>query len=227
MKKNNEGILLIDKEASSTSFHLVSILRRFTQIQKIGHAGTLDPFATGVMVMLVGPTYTKLSETFLNHDKQYKATIHLGITTDTYDIDGQVTQKSPHIPAQRDIEAILPAFQGEILQTPPMFSAKKVQGKKLYELARQGITIERKPSPVKISIQLLSYEYPFLKLLIDCSKGTYIRSLAFDLGENLGTGAHLAALTRTRSGPFLLDKCVPQTELTPTLIEQSLFQYEA
>jgi tRNA pseudouridine55 synthase len=207
------GILLVSKETGSTSFHLVSLLRKITGIQKIGHAGTLDPFATGVMVMLIGSEYTKKSDQFLNCDKQYKATLHLGITTDTYDIDGQIMLENGLIPTLAQIEQALMQFQGEIQQIPPMFSAKKIQGKKLYELARKGIEIERPPTTVKLKIQLICYTYPKLEILVDCSKGTYIRSLAYDIGKVLGTGAHLSALVRTKSGSFTLDECIPEINL--------------
>ncbi len=213
---NRSGILLIDKASGSTSFYLVSLLRRLTRIEKIGHAGTLDPFATGVMVMLVGQDYTRKSNTFLNHDKQYRATLQLGIATDTYDIEGQITFRSTAVPLLSEIEQILASFQGKISQLPPMFSAKKVQGKKLYDLARKGITIERQPVLVEVQIQLTCYQYPMLELEVSCSKGTYIRSLAHDIGQALGCGAHLFELTRIRSGPFLLEQCIPQDALKQT-----------
>ncbi len=221
-RPNIGGILLVDKQAGSTSFHLVSILRKLTGIQKIGHAGTLDPFATGVMVMLIGQEYTRKSDQFLNSDKQYFATLHLGVITDTYDIEGQVTKTSDKIPTLQEVEKALEQFQGEIFQTPPMFSAKKIQGQKLYELARKGIEIERAPVKVTLQTTLIRYEYPKLELLVNCSKGTYIRSLAFDLGNLLETGAHLCQLTRTKSGPFLLSECIHQSKLSDTDITQFL-----
>lgn len=210
---NSEGILLVDKEVGSTSFQIVAQLRRLTRIETIGHAGTLDPFATGVMVMLIGRPYTRKSDQFLTSDKQYRATLKLGISTDTYDLDGQVTSRSDLIPSQHQIELAIASFQGEILQVPPMFSAKKVEGKKLYDLARKGITIERQPVKVRLQIQQIRYEYPELEIVVDCSKGTYIRSLAHDLGQALGCGAHLSALSRTRSGAFTLEECIPQSAL--------------
>lgn len=203
-----EGILPVNKPAGKTSFFFVSVLRRLYQERTIGHAGTLDPFATGVLVLLVGKKYTRLSESFLHQDKEYVATLHLGIRTDSYDCEGQVVSTSCLIPTLPQIEEALFAFQGTIQQIPPMFSAKKIQGKKLYDLARKGITIERKPSSVTVHTTLLSYEYPYLRLQISCSKGTYIRSIAEDLGLALGCGAHLSALTRTRSGTISLDHCV-------------------
>src|SRR5665213_334884 len=203
----HEGVLPIVKPKSKMSFSLVSSLRRLTSIRTIGHAGTLDPFADGVMVLLIGKPYTQLSNKFLNQDKEYRATVCLGIITDSYDIEGQITAQNPHIPSLYDIEQTLLKFQGTILQTPPMFSAKKVDGKKLYELARKGITIEREAVPVSLRIELISYSYPYLELNVQCSKGTYIRSLAFDIGNELTCGAHLSALTRTRSGSVLLSDC--------------------
>src|SRR3989338_406645 len=162
---SNYGVLLVDKAPHTTSFHLVSLLRRITRIEKIGHAGTLDPFATGVMVMLIGRSYTQKSDSFLSADKQCLATLKLGVATDTYDLEGQPTSHSDLIPSPEEIRIALASFQGEVLQIPPMFSAKKIQGKKLYDLARKGITIERQPVKVRLSIQLIRYEPPFLELL--------------------------------------------------------------
>lgn len=214
MKPNPlNGILLVDKAKGSTSFHLVALLRRLTKIEKIGHAGTLDPFATGLMVMLIGRDYTRKSDSFLTCDKQYRATLFLGIATDTYDLEGQVISRSDKIPTLKEIELAIAPFQGEILQIPPMFSAKKIEGKKLCDLARRGIVLERQPAKVRLEIELLSYTYPHLEIEVTCSKGTYIRSLAYDIGGALGCGAHLSSLTRLRSGTFRLDECIPQSHL--------------
>lgn len=212
LRKMN-GLLLVDKEAGSTSFQLVSLLRKATKIETIGHAGTLDPFATGVMVMLIGREYTRKSEQFLHCDKQYKAMLHLGIATNTHDLEGEITSRNSLIPTEQQIHIALSCFQGEIQQVPPMFSAKKIKGKKLYDLARKGITIERQPCLVRLKIELLSYRYPHLEILVDCSKGTYIRTLADDLGKALGCGAHLIALCRTKSGSFTLEECIPHQML--------------
>ena len=203
----HEGILPIYKPVFKTSFSLVSVLRKLTAIRTIGHAGTLDPFAEGVMTLLIGRPYTKLSNQFLLQDKEYYATMHLGIVTDTYDIEGQIIAQNPFIPSLTEIENVLQGFQGTILQIPPMFSAKKVQGKKLYELARKGVTIERQAVPVTLHIEILDYSYPHLKLKVTCSKGTYIRSLAYDIGQELTCGDHLSSLIRTRSGPFNIENC--------------------
>ena len=208
-----EGILPINKPKSKTSFSLVSSLRKLTNIRTIGHAGTLDPFADGVMVLLIGKPYTRLSDRFLNQDKEYLATVYLGVTTDSYDIEGEITNTNAYIPDLNQIEETLVKFQGTILQTPPMFSAKKVEGKKLYELARKGITIERQSVPVNLHIELLEYSYPKLEIKVHCSKGTYIRSLAYDIGIELTCGAHLSALTRTRSGNVTLQDCCDGTRL--------------
>ena len=210
---NHNGILLVDKAVGSTSFYLVELLRRRTSIEKIGHAGTLDPFATGVMVMLIGREYTKRSNEFLCADKEYKATVQLGMTTDTHDIEGQIISRSDQVPTVEEIELALHAFQGEIFQIPPMYSAKKVGGQKLCDLARKGIVIERAPVKVQVQVKCISYRYPLLEIEVACSKGTYIRSLAYDIGEVLGCGAHLFELARVRSGPFLLSQCVSQAQL--------------
>jgi tRNA pseudouridine55 synthase len=212
----HEGILPICKPRSKTSFSLVSILRKLTNIRTIGHAGTLDPFAEGVMVLLIGKQFTQQSNRFLNQDKEYLATVHLGTTTDSYDIDGQIISQDPFIPSHTEVEETLLKFQGTILQTPPMFCAKKVEGKKLYKLARKGIYIQRQPVAVTLCIELLSYSYPHLKLKVQCSKGTYIRSLAYDIGIELTCGAHLLELTRTRSGRLCLQDCCDGARLIET-----------
>jgi tRNA pseudouridine55 synthase len=208
-----EGILPVNKPSGKTSFSLIRALRKITKIQKIGHAGTLDPFADGVMILLIGRTFTCQADTFINQDKEYEALLQLGTTTTTFDPEGEITSTSNHIPALTDIEKELSHFQGTIQQIPPMFSAKKVGGKKLYELARKGIEIERKPINVTLNTTLLSYQYPFLSLQITCSKGTYIRTLAHDLGQRLQCGAYLKKLTRTRCGPYTLQNCMDGNEL--------------
>lgn len=203
-----EGILLVNKPKGKTSFSLVATLRKKTGIQKIGHAGTLDPFATGVMVMLIGRSFTKLSHELLSQEKEYWCKVLLGITTDSYDCDGKNIATSDKQPTLCEIEESLLAFQGTIQQIPPMFSAKRVNGKKLYELARKGIEIERNPVLITLKTTLLSYSHPFLELQIVCSKGTYIRSVAHDLGLKLGCGGHLVELKRIRSGTFHLKDCI-------------------
>jgi tRNA pseudouridine55 synthase len=222
-----EGILLVDKSKGPSSFRLVQILRRRLGVKKIGHAGTLDPFATGVMVMLIGRRYTRLSDTFLCNDKEYLAEVYLGKTTDTYDSEGIITAESSLIPTLEEIQQALALFQGEIEQVPPMYSAKKIQGKKLYELARQGIEIERKAVKIVVETRLIRYAYPHLELQVLCSKGTYIRSIAYDLGLKLRCGAHLSNLKRTRSGKFCLEDCISEADLqSPSIDLQGRFLKE-
>lgn len=217
MKAPIEGILLVDKAKGRTSFSLVHVLRKRLGVQKIGHAGTLDPFATGVMVMLIGRSYTRLSDQFLCNDKEYVAEVYLGVSTDTHDSEGKIISQSSTTPTQEEILKALENFQGEIDQVPPMFSAKKRQGKKLYELARKGIEVERAPVKVRVKTEFISYCYPYLHLRIECSKGTYIRSIAHDLGLLLGCGAHLTNLRRTRSGIYTIDQCISENDLvSPT-----------
>lgn len=204
----SEGVLLVNKPKGRSSFTLVGDLRRLTGIRKIGHAGTLDPFATGVMILLIGKTFTRLSDQFLGQDKEYVAELKLGATTDTYDCEGLIGTTSDHIPSLSDVEQAITYFQGEIDQVPPMYSAKKVNGKKLYELARKGVEVERKAVKVVVETTLLSYDYPFVRLQIKCSKGTYIRSIGHEIGQRLGCGGHLTALERVRSGRYQLDQCL-------------------
>lgn len=205
---NVNGYLLVNKPKGKTSFSLVSALRRRLGIQKIGHAGTLDPFATGVMVMLLGREYTKKSDNFLGQDKEYLAQIHLGVATDTYDCEGQVITSSDYVPTQLEVENAIAKFQGKIEQIPPMFSAKKINGQKLCDLARKGKTVERQASIVHVDTVLINYSYPFIDIQVSCSKGTYIRSIADDMGKLLGCGGHLSTLVRIRSGHFHLRDCV-------------------
>ena len=222
-----EGIILVDKPVGKTSFSLVGALRRRLGVRKIGHAGTLDPFATGLMVMLVGKKYTRMSDQFLCSDKEYVARLHLGVTTDTFDCEGQTTAQSEIQPSLSELQAALACFQGDLLQVPPMFSAKKINGQKLYDLARKGKVVERQPVKVNVALQLLSYAYPFVDIQVACSKGTYIRSLAYDIGLKLGCGAHVAELKRTRSGDFHLADSVngallqaPEVDIAQFLIKR-------
>jgi tRNA pseudouridine55 synthase len=208
-----DGILLVDKPSGKSSFLIVSIVRRRTRQPKVGHSGTLDPFATGLLVLLLGRQWTRLAGTFLNDDKEYEASIFLGAATDTYDRTGVVTARSSIVPSLSDIERVVSEFQGECLQTPPMFSAKKVDGKRLYDLARKGICVERQPKIVRLVTTVCSYQYPYLSIHVACSKGTYIRSLAHDIGEKLGCLAHVIELRRTRSGPFSVDEAITLSEL--------------
>jgi tRNA pseudouridine55 synthase len=215
-----EGILPVNKPIGKTSFSLVAALRKRIGVKKIGHAGTLDPFASGVLVLLVGKKYTRMSNLFLEQDKEYVAQLMLGVATDTHDLEGQVTFTSDKVPSQNEIENTLKLFQGEIEQIPPMYSAKKINGQKLYHLARKGLTIERAPVKIRVAIELLDYTFPSITLKVSCSKGTYVRSLAHDIGLQLGSAAHLTALQRTRSGHFYIHKCLDGKELESTLFDR-------
>jgi tRNA pseudouridine55 synthase len=180
-------------------------------------------------MVLIGKQFTRLSDRFLNQDKEYIATLRLGIRTDSYDCEGKILEVSDYVPTEEQIFAVLEQFQGNILQIPPMFSAKKINGKKLYELARKGISVEREAKPVNVSIRFLSFEYPYLCLHVRCSKGTYIRSLADDIGKALGTFAHLTELSRTRCGPYHIAECVDGSFLSSpsTYPPFKLLSYEA
>jgi len=219
------GLLLVNKSKNKTSFSIVSLLRKITKIKKIGHAGTLDPFATGLMVMLIGKEYTKKSSFFINHDKTYFGKIHLGYTTKSYDPQEELEFCSDRIPTDLEVKNIIDRFQGRIMQIPPMYSAKKINGQKLYVLARKNITIKREPIQVEVQTKLLSYSYPYIELEITCSKGTYIRAIANDLGKMLGCGAYLHTLIRERCGEFYLKDAIDQntldenTNLSPYLLQ--------
>lgn len=221
MKQPLEGILLVNKPKGKTSFSLITALRKILNVQKIGHAGTLDPMATGVMVLLVGKKFTTLSDQLLSSDKEYIAEITLGITTDTYDADGKVVFESSEVPTLATLEEALKKFQGKVEQTPPMFSAKKQNGKKLYELAREGKTVERQKVTLDMTVDLIHYEYPKATLSIACSKGTYVRSIAHDLGQMVGSGAHLSDLVRSRSGSFAIGQCMEGSLLFDSPLEQA------
>ncbi len=203
---NPFGFLNIDKPAGMTSHDVVARLRRELRLRKLGHAGTLDPMATGVLVLCVGPA-TRLSEYAMRGVKRYRAGILAGVSTDSYDAEGRVTEERDASALTRaNVEAALAQFRGDIEQLPPMFSAVKQGGRKLYELARGGQTVERRPRQVCVQeLRLVDWSPPQFTLELACSAGTYVRSLAHDLGEALGTGAHLTALTRTVSGSFRLE----------------------
>jgi tRNA pseudouridine55 synthase len=194
----NSGFILIDKEKDWTSFDVVAKLRGITKIKKIGHAGTLDPFATGLLIVAIGRA-TKLLQLLLGQNKSYTAEMILGKTSNTYDITGEITSTKEFTQniEQAEIEKALQTFTGQQKQIPPMFSAKKIQGKKLYELARQGIEVERTAKDIEIyKIELLEYNFPKLTFFVNCSTGTYIRTIAYDLGNVLGCGGLLENLRR-------------------------------
>ena len=208
------GFLNVYKPIGKTSHDVVAILRRVLKIKQIGHTGTLDPFAEGVLPICIGKS-TRLIE-YLEDDKEYIATVNFGKSTNPYDIEGEIVSKSDKIVTKKEILQCLENFKGEILQTPPAFSAIKVKGKKLYEYARAGLDVEIKPRMVYISkIELLDFdeEKQIAQILVACSKGTYIRSIANDLGVITGAGAYLSKLVRTKAGKFTVDKSVPLDDL--------------
>jgi tRNA pseudouridine55 synthase len=219
-----EGILLIDKPLKISSFGVISALRRITKVQKIGHCGTLDPLATGLLICLVGKKYTKMSDSFLGQNKSYIAEITLGSSTTTYDAEGQVVDSSTFIPTHEELLFAIEKFQGTTMQMPPQFSAKKVGGVKACDAARAGKTVNLTSSEVNMTITLLSYNYPQVSLRVDCSKGTYIRSLAHDLGSYLTCFGYLSGLRRIRSGSFSIDQaiCLEKLKLNPEILSQYL-----
>ncbi len=199
------GIFLVDKPADFTSHDVVAKLRGILRERRIGHSGTLDPMATGLLVVFVGRA-TRAVEFAENHEKEYIAGLRPGLRTDTLDTSGTVLNSTNVALSKEELLAVLPEFMGEIQQTPPMFSAVKVGGKKLYELARKGVEVERKSRPVTIkTLELIGREAGDFILRIVCSKGTYIRTLCGDIGERLGCGAALCSLRRTRAGIFSID----------------------
>jgi tRNA pseudouridine55 synthase len=208
------GFLVIDKPPGWTSFDVVARARRLLGVRKIGHAGTLDPAATGVLPLAVGHA-TRVLEYLTAADKTYLADVTFGVETDSHDRDGVVTAVDDASGLTREqVEQALSGFRGPIMQVPPMHAAIKVGGQRLYELARRGEEIERAPRPVVINeLNLEAWEPPVATLLVDCSKGTYIRALARDLGATTGVGAHLSRLVRTRTGPFTLDEAITLEDL--------------
>ncbi|SHI52232.1 tRNA pseudouridine(55) synthase TruB [Pseudobutyrivibrio xylanivorans] len=198
----NSGIINVYKEAGFTSFDVVAKLRGILKIKKIGHTGTLDPDATGVLPVCIGKA-TKLCDMLTDKDKVYECVMLLGVETDTYDMSGRILEKKSVDVTEAQVQEALSAFVGDIMQVPPMYSALKINGKKLYELAREGKEVERKPRPVTIfSIDILSMKLPEVSIRIHCSKGTYIRSLCHDVGEKLGCGCAMKSLVRTRVSQF-------------------------
>jgi tRNA pseudouridine55 synthase len=204
------GLLNIDKPSGPTSHDVVQSVRRGIGERRVGHAGTLDPLAGGVLVLALGPA-TRLIEYLIGSQKSYRALVKLGVSTDTYDAEGSIVEERPVPPdlAETQLRAALDAFTGEIEQIPPVYSAIKIGGKSAHARVRAGETVELKPRRIRIdSIDLLAFTPPTLELRVTCSAGTYIRSLAHDLGEALGCGAMLAGLTRTASGHFHLQDAV-------------------
>ena len=207
------GIIIIDKPQEWTSNDVVSRLRRVFNTRRIGHGGTLDPMATGVLPVFVGRA-TRGVEFFEHAEKVYETTIRFGLTTDTEDITGKTLTETEVSLTEEELQKVLPRFRGEILQVPPMYSAIKVNGQKLYDLARKGREVERQPRPITIhELELLEFSGKEARLRVRCSKGTYIRTLCKDIGEALGCGGCMAALRRVQAGEYTLEGSIPLRQL--------------
>jgi tRNA pseudouridine55 synthase len=207
MQTDPTGILLVDKPQGPTSHDIVDIIRRKFGIKSVGHCGTLDPMATGLLIVVVGKA-TKLSERLMGEDKEYEGTLTLGVTTDSQDAEGEKLSEKP-VPAltQDQVKEVFHQFEGDILQIPPMVSAKKIGGVPLYKLARKGVEVERKPRLIHIyRIDILRFALPEVDFRVMCTKGTYIRTLCYDTGEKIGCGGHLSRLRRLASGQFRVEK---------------------
>lgn len=213
----NSGILVIYKPDGISSARVVAMVKRKLKARKVGHTGTLDPFATGVLLCAVNQA-TRISRFFLGGDKQYRARICLGVKTDTYDRTGQVVHQAEKDAVQaisnKDIQAVVESFKGPQDQVPPAFSALKQNGQPLYKLARQGKMVQKPPRRIEFyRVDVLDIQKPYVDIDVACSGGAYIRSLAYDIGEKLGCGAHLAELCRTASGSFSIDQSIPLADL--------------
>ncbi|MCI0474962.1 MAG: tRNA pseudouridine(55) synthase TruB [Anaerolineales bacterium] len=208
-----DGIFNVNKPLGKTSHHIVHTIRKMSGIARVGHAGTLDPMATGVLLICVGQA-VRVTEYLIDHDKKYRARVRLGVETDTYDAEGAIVARRAVTATDAQVADALTGFIGKCAQMPPAYSAIKKDGVHSYDLARRGIEVERTPRPVEIfSIDIRAIALPDVEFDVHCSKGTYIRSLAHDLGEALGCGATLTALTRTASGQFALDDAITLDQL--------------
>ncbi len=216
------GVLIVNKHAGVTSHRIISACRRLYDTQRVGHAGTLDPIATGVLPVLIGRA-AKAADYIIRHDKAYRCEMLLGLTTDTEDVTGEVLTRSERLPEEDEVLAVCRRFVGKILQTPPMYSALKVGGKKLVDIARAGGEVERTPREIEIySLEAQRLAPDRYALDVACSKGTYIRTLCADIGRELGCGAVMAELVRTRTGRFTLEEAVTVEELEGMTPEERL-----
>lgn len=225
-KPMEEGFIAVNKPKGITSFKVIYVLRKITGIKKIGHCGTLDPLASGVLVCAIGRSATRKIDEFKDQDKVYLAEIELGKESDTYDLEGEIRQ---NIITKKlkvsELKNVLKKYTGEFLQMPPVYSAKKIGGVRAYKLARKGDIVEMKKSKVTIKkIKIISYHFPFLKIEISCGKGTYIRSLANDIGKDLGCGAVLCNLERTCVGKIRLKDSIPLDKINENNWENFLLK---
>ena len=209
LAKDSLGIFSVYKPKGMTSHDVIYRVRKITGVKRVGHAGTLDPLASGVLIVAVGREYTKTLDSLMKTDKEYVAELMLGLTSTTDDNEGEKTVKQGYSePNKADIEKVLTNWVGQVSQVPPIYSAIKVKGKPAHRRVRSGQNVELNPRLVVIkSIELLNYEWPILRIRVICEKGVYIRSLARDIGEQLGTGAYLSYLVRTRVGEFTVEDC--------------------
>ena len=216
------GIVNVYKEKGFTSFDVVAKMRGIFKQKKIGHTGTLDPDAEGVLPVCLGRA-TKVCDLLTDKDKEYETVLLLGVVTDTQDLTGEVLERKEVNASEKEVKSAILSFVGEYMQVPPMYSALKVNGQKLCDLARKGVTVERKARPVTIhGIEILSVDLPEVRMRVHCSKGTYIRALARDIGEALGSGAYLTALCRTRLGDVRIEDCVTLDDFPAWLEEQEI-----
>jgi len=218
-----DGVLILDKPEGITSFGVVKAVKGTLKAKKVGHAGTLDPFATGVLPILINKA-TKIASDLLDKDKEYSATMKLGVETDTQDLTGKIVYESPEIAFEwEEIESVFKRFIGKIKQTPPAFSAIKYQGIPLYKWTRMGEKIPKKCRMVEVySLKIKALDLPYVTFDITCSKGTYIRTLCTDIGRLLGCGAHLTRLRRLRCGRFTLKHAIPLKDIKPLFKANSL-----
>ena len=228
MDNRMEGFLLVDKPSGPTSHDVIDMVRRASGLRKVGHAGTLDPFASGLLLVAVGNATKKIAQ-FVGLDKEYRASIRFGATSDTMDRTGNVLRSET--PCEFDDDALkeaLQAFTGRIRQTPPMFSAKKIKGRKLYELAREGLTVKREPCEVMVhGLKLIERDGDAAVIETHVSSGTYVRALADDIGRHLGCGAYLEELRRTAIGRYRVEEAVKAEDLTLERIEARLYMPHA
>lgn len=223
-----DGILIIDKPSGITSHDVVDYIRKKTGMRRIGHTGTLDPNATGLLILCLGKA-TKLSEYFIALDKTYEGKMRLGVVSDSHDIDGNIIKENEvGNVSKKEIRKYLSNFIGEIEQIPPMVSAIKIGGKRLYKMAREGVTIEREPRKIKIhEFEIININLPNIWFRVSCSRGTYVRTLCHDLGEKIGCGAILTELKRIKIGNYIIDKATPLESIsTKEEIQKNLIPIE-
>ena len=221
------GVINICKNTGQTSFDVVARVRKIAKIKKVGHTGTLDPEASGVLPICIGRA-TKIIDYIMENKKVYRVTMKLGVVTDTYDLEGKVIREAdPSNISEEEALNVVNTFKGDIMQIPPMFSALKKNGVRLYELARKGIEIEREARPITIhSLENIKIELPNITMDVCCSKGTYIRSLCYDIGEKLSVGAVMTSLVRIQNGPFTIDEAVNIEDLTEELLNEHIISID-